>query len=392
MSQRRSYPNSGDFNLDDLFRPEPAQPQAQPPYPAQQPYDPAQPAQQPYDPAQPVQQQQSVPPVGQSGSPEYWGAPPQAGPVVPEQEGATQYLPPYPSGDPSFGGQPPQQQPYAGGTFGGQAPLQPPAQPGYGPAQPGYGPAQPGYGGAGGAGGYQAQAPQQPGYPAPVGHPQGEDGGRRTPDRRLLIGAGVAGVALVAVLAGVLLSGGDEGGAGKEKTKAKAGTSQPAATPAAGGGAGDAVTPAMKAQAQAMSDLLGTASASRTSVVNAVGAVGKCQTLPDAQGALTAAAAQRQDLLKKLGDLKVDQLPDGAKLVTQLQAAWQASATADTEYAGWAGDLVAGCDPAKAKDNDHYRNGNTASGSATTAKEQASTLWGVVAGKTGLPPKGAIEL
>ncbi|MFJ1755675.1 hypothetical protein [Kitasatospora sp. NPDC088134] len=392
MSQRRSYPNSGDFNLDDLFRPEPAAdgaggpagaaqpPQTQAPYPAQPPARPPYPAApaQPYD---PVPQQQSVPPVGQSGSPEYWGAPQQAGPAAPEQEGATQYLPPYPTGDPTFGGQQPQQVPYPGGTFGGQAPLQPPAQPGYGPAQPGYG---------GAAGGYQA--PQQPGYQAPGGYPQGEDGGSRKPDRKVLIGAGVAGVALVAVLAGVLLSGGDEGDRGnKEKTKAKAGTSQPASAPATGAG-GDAVTPAMKAQAQAMSDLLGTASASRTSVVNAVGAVGKCQTLPDAQGALTAAAAQRQDLLKKLGDLKVDQLPDGAKLVTQLQAAWQASATADTEYAAWAGDLVAGCDPGKAKDNDHYRNGNTASGSATTAKEQASTLWGAIAGKTGLPTKGAIEL
>ncbi|MGW2544836.1 hypothetical protein ACWC5I_29150, partial [Kitasatospora sp. NPDC001574] len=29
MSQRRSYPNSGDFNLDDLFRPEPGQQQGQ---------------------------------------------------------------------------------------------------------------------------------------------------------------------------------------------------------------------------------------------------------------------------------------------------------------------------------------------------------------------------
>ncbi len=198
----------------------------------------------------------------------------------------------------------------------------------------------------------------------------------------------MAGVALIAVLIGVLASGGDD--TAKDQAKTKSSTSQQASAPAGGGNG--AVGPEMKAQAQAMSDLLGTASASRTSVVNAVTAVGKCQGLPDAQAALTAAAAQRQDLLKKLGELKVDQLTEGGKLVEQLQKAWQASSTADSEYALWAGDMVAGCDAGKAKDNDHYRNGNTASGSATTAKEQASGLWGAIASKTGLPNKGASEL
>ncbi|RKE20683.1 hypothetical protein [Streptomyces sp. TLI_171] len=369
MSQRRSYPNSGDFNLDDLFRPEPAADGQGGPAQAAQPAH-----AQPQPPHAPVPQQQSAPPVGQSGSPEYWGTPPQQPAAAPQADnGATQYLPPYPAGDPSVGGQQPGYAPqaaqptYGGGAgFGGQQPAQ--QQPGYGQQT------------FGGAGGYSA--PQQPAYtPA-------ESGGRRKPDPKILIGAGVAGAALIAVLIGVLASGGD--GGSKDKAKDKAAASQAASAPA-GGGSG-AVTPEMKAQAQAMSDLLGTASASRTSVVNAVTAVGKCQTLPDAQGALTAAAAQRQDLLKKLGELKVDQLPDGAKLVTQLQAAWQASSNADSEYALWAGDLVAACDAAKAKDNDHYRNGNTASGSATTAKQQAAELWGAIAGKTGLANKSAAEL
>lgn len=160
-------------------------------------------------------------------------------------------------------------------------------------------------------------------------------GGGRKPDKKVLIGAGVAGVAVIAVLVGVLASG---GGDKKDEKTAKGGTAatQSAAAPSANSG-NAAVSPETKAQAQAMSDLLGTASASRTSVVNAVTAVGKCQSLPESQAALTAAAAQRQDLLKKLGDLKVDQLADGPKLVAQLQQAWQASATADTEYAGFAG-------------------------------------------------------
>ncbi|MFF2627493.1 hypothetical protein ACFVUN_17190 [Kitasatospora griseola] len=377
MSQRRSYPNSGDFNLDDLFRPEPATDgQGTPVQAAQPPY--AQPQPQP-----PVPQQQSAPPLGQSGSPEYWGAAP-AAPVPQEDAGATQYLPPYPAGDPSVAAAPTQlgfpQQGYAAQTFGGQQQYPTPA-----PAQ------QPSYGGA-----YGAVPPQQQQYPSPSAPEPGyggpaSGGDRRKPNTKVLIGAGVAGVAVIAVVIGVLTGG---GGGGDDKTKdqskAKTTTSQQPSAPA-GGGDG-AVSPAMKAQAQAMSDLLGTASASRSSVVNAVTAVGKCQTLPDAQAALTAAASQRQDLLKKLGDLKVDQLADGAKLVEQLQKAWQASSTADSEYALWAGDMVAGCDAGKAKDNDHYRNGNTASGSATTAKEQAAGLWGAIASKTGLPNKGASEL
>ncbi|MFD8596412.1 hypothetical protein ACFV1L_15580 [Kitasatospora sp. NPDC059646] len=374
MSQRRSYPNSGDFNLDDLFRPEPAADgQGNPAQAAQPPY--AQP-----QPQAPVPQQQSAPPLGQSGAPEYWGtAPQQAAPVEPQGDaGATQYLPPYPAGDPSVGGAPTQagfpQQGFGGGTFGGQQQYAAPA------------PAQPSYGGA-----YGAVPPQQPAYRAAAPEPGfGADGGgsRRKPDPKLLIGAGAAGVALIAVLIGVLVSGGDDDT--KDQAKTKSSTTQQASAPAGGGNG--AVGPEMKAQAQAMSDLLGTASASRTSVVNAVSAVGKCQGLPDAQAALTAAAAQRQDLLKKLGDLKVDQLTDGGKLVEQLQKAWQASSTADSEYALWAGDMVAGCDAGKAKDNDHYRNGNTASGTATTAKEQAAGLWGAIASRTGLPNKGASEL
>ncbi|MEV7120783.1 hypothetical protein [Kitasatospora griseola] len=382
MSQRRSYPNSGDFNLDDLFRPEPATDgQGTPVQAAQPPY--AQPQPQP-----PVPQQQSAPPLGQSGSPEYWGAAPgaPAAPVPQEDAGATQYLPPYPAGDPSVAAAPNAptqlgfpQQGYAAQTFGGQQQYPTPA-----PAQ------QPSYGGAYGAVPPQQQYPSpsapEPGYGGPA-----NGGDRRKPNTKVLIGAGVAGVAVIAVLIGVLAGG---GGGGDDKTKdqskAKTTTSQQPSAPA-GGGDG-AVSPAMKAQAQAMSDLLGTASASRSSVVNAVTAAGKCQTLPDAQAALTAAASQRQDLLKKLGDLKVDQLADGAKLVEQLQKAWQASSTADSEYALWAGDLVAGCDAGKAKDNDHYRNGNTASGTATTAKEQAAGLWGAIASKTGLPNKGASEL
>ncbi|MEV7600204.1 hypothetical protein AB0O91_22795 [Kitasatospora sp. NPDC089797] len=415
MSQRRSY-NSGDFNLDDLFRPEPGQPQGQP----GQPQGPT-----------------AVPPVGQpSGQPEYlgdgahalppqavpaqqppWGAPPQpgyGGPAQAEPAPATQHLPPYPAGDPQ-------------GGYG--AP-----QPGYGippQAAPGYPGQQPGY--------PQAAQPQQPGYPAPGhgpdaypqsgyqpdgypqgGHPQngygqdgygsdgyGQDGygsgadatqagagGRGgRPSNKLVIGGVVAAFAVAGVLVAVLVGGGDDKTKADQKTAPVAATGSTAPGTSGASGTAAAADPEVKAQAQPLSDLLGTASDSRSAVVSAVASVQKCDKLPDSQQALAAAAGKRRELQTKLGQLKTDKLPGGQQLVEQLNAAWTASAQADDEYAAWATDAQSSCDPKKPDTgNQHYKNAVQASGTATTAKKQAATLWGVIAAQTGLPTRGDGDL
>ncbi|WP_371498661.1 hypothetical protein OG871_21825 [Kitasatospora sp. NBC_00374] len=384
MSQRRSYSNSNDFNMDDLFRPEPAGPQGDP--------QAGQPPQQ--------GQQQAAPPQQQApgGGPEYWGAPQQPGPAAaPQADPApeTQFLPPYPRSEPSIGNGLPQQQ--MGGQPGYPAspqsypapaaqPQQPPA---YG-AQSGYG-GQPGYGGQqtfGGHdqgaqtfGGQQFGVPQQPGYPAAD---PGRGPGRR-PSQKLIIGGVVAGCVAAGILVAVLMSGGDEE-KGTQPPVAKPSGSAPA-TAGAGG-----VSPETQAQAKAMSELLGKASSSRQAVIGAVSSVQKCDKLPDAQAALTAAATQRDQLVAELGGLKVDKLTGGPQLVEQLQKAWVASSTADKEYAAWAADSIAACDPAKQAENQHAKSGNTASGTATTAKTQASELWNAIAAQTGLPNKEKSEL
>ncbi|MBD0670186.1 hypothetical protein [Streptomyces sp. CBMA156] len=400
MSQRRSYPNSGDFNLDDLFRPEPGGPQGQP---GQQ------------------QGHSAVPPVGQpSGQPEYlgeggpalptqampaqpapWGAPqpgygapqPGYGAPQPDQAPETQYLPPYPGGDPQAGGHPAAQPQYG----------YPPA-----PAQPGY-QQQP-------APGYQAYPPAaqpQQAYPAQdyhqgyapeqgQGYGQGADQGYDTTraggsgrggsrSTKLVIGGVVAGCAAAGILVAVLM-GGDEPGKDKTTTPvaaASTGATTPAKASASGSGA--AVDPDVKAQAQPLSDLLGTASDSRSSVVSAVASVQKCDKLPESQQALTAAAGKRRELQGKLGQLKTDKLPGGQQLVEQLNAAWTASAQADDEYAAWAQDAQGSCD-AKKQDNPHYKNAVQASGTATTAKKQASTLWNTIAAQSGLPNRSDGDL
>ncbi|KQV24118.1 MULTISPECIES: hypothetical protein [unclassified Kitasatospora] len=357
MSQRRSYSNSGDFNLDDLFRPEPDA-NAQPPV------------------------QQGVPTEQfQGGGPEYLGGqgggypggpgvPQQQQPAAAEPAPATQFLPPYPTGDPTGGQQqpgygPPQpmggQQSFGGQSFGGQN---------FGGQQPSYG-------------GQQQFPPAPPAYPAPMPGPEP----RRANNNRLIIGGVVAGCAAAGILVAVLLSGGDD----KPEKGATPATKTTAAGSASAGAGGTAVSPETKAQAQALSTVLGNANASRQNVVNAVGSVGKCEKLPESQQALNDAAGQRDQLLAGLAALKTDQLAGGAQLAEQLKKAWEASAKADREYALWAADSVAACDPTK-KDNPHYKLGNTASGEATTAKKQASTLWNTIAAQTGLPTKADTDL
>ncbi|WP_431679979.1 hypothetical protein [Kitasatospora sp. KL5] len=374
------------------------------------------PAQQAPPAQQPVPQ--AAPPVPGQGGPEYWGPAPGAAqqaaqPAAPaEHAPETQYLPPYPTADPSVGGMPQQtpgqpmpgqpgqgtgqsyggqqtfggqqaygdqhayggQQSYGGQTFGGGFPAE--AQPQQAVPQPGYG-AQQTFGGQ-----------SFPAAPTVVPGSGGRSGGSAgRPSNKMIIGGVIAGCAAAGILVAVLMSGGDETPSGADATPVAKASSGAPATSGAGG-----LSPEAKGQAKALSDLLGTASASRQAVVGAVAAVGKCEKLPESQAALTDAAAQRQGLLTKLGALKTDKLTGGAELSSQLQKAWQASANADTEYAAWAGDAAAGCDPATVKNNPHLKSATEASGTATGAKEKASTLWNAIAAQAGLPTKDKIEL
>ncbi|MGA5701180.1 hypothetical protein [Peterkaempfera bronchialis] len=375
MNQRR--PNSRELNPEDLFRPEPdPSPYQQSgggygyPGPGGGPQDgswgaPAQPGgpdgsaahyPPPYPEAAPA-------PGGQDAAatqylPPYPTTPAPGGP---DQAAATQYLPPYPPGDPAAM----QQQPPGFGA----APAQPPA-----PVPP--------YGGR-----QLRDEPEQ-------------RSSRRSsrPSAKAIAGVVVGACALVGILGGALFSGGGDG----DKTPAAASTPATGATgsqqpesgaPAAPPAASDRVDPEMKAQAQALAGLMGTASNSRGSVVAAVGAIRGCQDLGNARQKLVEAAGQRRQLVTNLEGLKVDKLPDGARLADRLRAAWQASAKADEEYAAWAGDSGKSCRRHHRPANGgHLSGGDAASGVATAAKKQASDLWNPIARRTGLPTRSYSDL
>ncbi|WP_306186612.1 hypothetical protein [Streptomyces sp. MK5] len=378
---------------------------------------------------------QYLPPVGAApvneGATQY--LPPVA--AAPADEGATQYLPPVapgamppeaPGGDPStrFLGRVPQ---------GGAGPL-----PGGDPdaqatqfiapvdAQAAGAPAAPYGGGPGAAGGRQTPAefdnlfrsdagggapatqqlprfqphdvpPGRAGAPGPggpssfVGQAGTGDGGPgrgggRTGSRVPLIAAVGIGIVVLGVGAGAMLSGG--GGDSTDKN-----TNVSATAPATDSSASPSADPA-RAQAVELDKLLADSGSSRTSVINAVANVRKCDNLDKAATDLRDAAKQRNGLVTRLGRLSVDKLPGNAELTSALTSAWKASAAADQHYAAWADQVKdeKGCKKGHARTTAEAQQGNRQSGVASAQKVKAARLWNVIAKKYGLTQRQPTQL
>ncbi|WSU43681.1 hypothetical protein OG510_21930 [Streptomyces sp. NBC_01089] len=236
-----------------------------------------------------------------------------------------------------------------------------------------------------------AQAPQYAPEPGPASRAGsgagGGAGGRRKSSRTPLIAAVVVGCAVVGLGAGALLSGGSDKKDDKQPVGATATegskTQEPAKDPA-------------QPQAVALDKLLADSNNSRSAVIAAVGSIRSCQNLPKAASDLRGAAKQRHDLVTKLGTLSVDKLPDHAKLTGALTTAWNASATADEQYAAWAHAVAANskkeCKHGHAKRTAAAGRGDAASGQATAAKKQASTLWNAIADKYSLTQRRSDQL
>ncbi|WP_343235179.1 hypothetical protein [Streptomyces sp. SID10853] len=234
-----------------------------------------------------------------------------------------------------------------------------------------------------------AQAPQYAPEPEPASRAGagGGAGGRRKSSRTPLIAAVVVGCAVVGLGAGALLSGGSDKKDDKQPVGATATegskTPEPAKDPA-------------QPQAVALDKLLADSNNSRSAVIAAVGSIRSCQNLPKAASDLRGAAKQRHELVTRLGTLSVDKLPDHAKLTGALTTAWNASATADEQYAAWAHAVAANskkeCKHGHAKRTAAAGRGDAASGQATAAKKQASTLWNAIADKYSLTQRRSDQL
>ncbi|HEX5567725.1 MAG TPA: hypothetical protein VFY14_12500 [Streptomyces sp.] len=198
----------------------------------------------------------------------------------------------------------------------------------------------------------------------------------------------MAGCAAAGLAAGAALSSDD--GDRREERQPQAQVSAPAEEEASPSPTADPV----EAQAKALDELLKDSNNSRTTVIRSVENIRQCKELEKAAEDLRDAARQRNDLVTRLGDIEIDELPDSQELADSLTKAWKASAAADDHYAAWA-DQVAGkrgCHKGQARNTQETARGNRASGEATAAKKEAAALWNPTARKYGLPERQFTDL
>ncbi|MFB8237302.1 hypothetical protein ACFC58_12205 [Kitasatospora purpeofusca] len=326
------------------------------------------------------------------------------------------YGPPRPAQQPPY---PPQGRPqpgYGEASPYGQAPYGAPGRPPYDPAQQGY--AQPGH-----------PRPEyaQPDYPGneypqheyaghdyPTGYEADDDegpGNRRAP---LLIA-----FALLFVLAlggGILWavkdkgSGTDQAGTATPSATATGATSgsgnpQPAPAPTGAAPTPTAPDPAASTgpspsataaganaptQAKALDELLTQGESAKAPIGNAVAKVNSCPTKPDIESAaqvFDSGAKQRDQLLTKLAQLSVTDLPGGPDAVQSLKSAWQLSADIDRAYASWARTVASqGCSGSAPNTADKKR-ADELNPQATQAKKDFVTKWKAIADQFGLTPR-----
>ncbi|MFF3289222.1 hypothetical protein [Streptomyces sp. NPDC003023] len=235
------------------------------------------------------------------------------------------------------------------------------------------------------------QQARRPGYQQPVrSEPQYDP--EPEPRRRstvpvvaaLVIGCAVLGLGVSAVMFG----GEDEKDPGTGQNVAADSPAPSASTPST-----KAADPA-EPQAKELDKLLADSNNSRAAVIRSVENIRSCKNLDQAAADLKGAAQQRRELVTRLGALSVDKLPDHTALTASLTKAWQASASADDHYAAWAGQVKSkkGCKDGKARTTKQTALGNTASGEATKAKNEASKLWNSIARKYGLTERSSSQL
>ncbi|MEW2136924.1 hypothetical protein AB0892_10045 [Streptomyces sp. NPDC005409] len=302
-----------------------------------------------------------------------------AGPTAPHEEAATQLIAPVPAVPEDFDGLfrsddaaghtqhlPPVQEPVL---------RQPPPRPypprAQGPVPPRHQQPQP--------------YPQQLYAPPPPPPVEAEAGRRISPG---IIAAVVIGLAVVGLGVGSLLSDNEP-----QNNDPGAVPAAPTASGASAQPGGEAPVDPGRPQAVQLDKLLADSNDSRASVIKAVEDIKSCANLDQAASDLRGAARQREELVTRLKELKLDKLPDHAKLSAALTKAWQSSRDADNSYAAWAADVEGDkCKDGKAKATKNAAEGNKSSGEATKAKESAAALWNTIATKYGLTQRDKSQL
>jgi hypothetical protein len=194
--------------------------------------------------------------------------------------------------------------------------------------------------------------------------------GRGTRNPVVLGVLGVVGISAAGLFGGYVLGSGDNGDKNEESRSRPTVPADDSQEP------GTDTDPA-GTQAKELDTLLADSNNSRDTVIRSVENVRKCEKLGKAARDLREAARQRNDLVNRLDELSLDQLPDHERLSTELTKAWKASAAADSYYAAWADQAAGkkGCKKGGARSTGQLARANKASGDATAAKQRAAELW-----------------
>jgi hypothetical protein len=144
---------------------------------------------------------------------------------------------------------------------------------------------------------------------------------------------------------------------------------------------------AARPQATAINSLLNASAASRGELGRALAAAKTCKGLPAAIAGMQRVAEQRQQQATRAQALKVDALPNGARLRGHLARAFQLSLQVDQAYLTWA-QGAQGC-KGRPKPDAEYRRGGQLSNQASVSKQRFAALWAPVAKKQHLPARTA---
>ncbi len=144
------------------------------------------------------------------------------------------------------------------------------------------------------------------------------------------------------------------------------------------GGTGDP-----RQAAVAVDRLLVASEGNRSSVQQAVGQIASCADVTGAVHTLQAAAADREQLLTKLGGLDLSALP--RSMVDDLTGSWLSSLDSDISYARWGQDENrSGCTAGDYADP-NYRAAMSTDNQASASKGAFLALWDPLAQSNGLP-------
>ncbi len=230
-------------------------------------------------------------------------------------------------------------------------------------------------------GGYGNGFNDNGGYDSGSGYGAGGLGQQLRNRRKWVIGGAVAVIAVVGIVLAVTNGGG-----------------KPSGSPSANGATASAAASATaklspKQQADAIYQIIQQSSQLRSDASTGVVEVKGCKDLGTAQGLLSSTAQKRQSQADNVAKLDVSGIQNGADLVSQLKAAWTASAQSDAAYASIAGDLQGGCKSSDVKKDQNYGASQDANSAASNAKVKAAKLWNDnVAGPLGEPQVESSQL